>query len=914
MRVVKPKFSAILFLLITFKMGYSQNMVLNPSFENTNSCPGGPGAFNQCVDWTTVNIGSSNCSSPDLYAGCASQISGVNSPNGILGIQPSRTGTHHAGVILLESAGFPAGCTPTGWDNYREYVGGRLASPLLAGQDYCVTIHVSLAGQSKWGANCIGIYLSDTIVTQDFCSNPTLSVTPQLQYVGSPIMDTLNWVQLQWNYTATGGEQFFTIGNFMDTANIVIANNNCGFIVQPIVYYFIDDVTIIPGACVPCPNITVSASSIVQPLCYGDSTGKINISASGGLTPYSYTWTPNISNTSSASGLPDNTYQITVADTNLCIGSTSVVIKSPSALNIAIAATNICDNSPGSAVANISGGTSPYSFSWSNGASTQSINNLTAGTYTVTITDFNNCSSTQTTTISQQSQLVINSSSTATICGDNNGVANISVSGGSSPYSYQWSNGQTTNNLTGLAPGTYYVTVSEGSASGNKFWSEDFSSGGTGWTLNLNGTGINGSTPNQWIINNDNGCGPCGSGGNYLHITCSSGFVCPGSGQCFYDPSFSSPFGDPATDKYVSSPDISTVGKTNIALNFWYVCGGEANADYGQVRLSNNGGSTWTDLPKKYFGVSSCTKDSINIPASYENISNFRIAFRWINDASNSGGGDPFSIDDIELYAASSGSSCPATDSIFIDTSVAVSANLTSFASICNQPNGTATIFPNTGVSPFSYIWSNTQNTQSATGLIAGNYSVTISDSTGCTTTYSVTISDSSTFPASNGSKETTVYFGEQVLLTASSGISYLWSTGETSNSIIVEPQTNTSYYVTFSDSFGCSSVDTFHIIVDKKFTIYVPNVFSPSSMNGNNILYVRGSGIKTLHFTIYNRWGEAIFDTGSDYPWSGDRSIGWDGTYKGTKMNSGVFVYSLTGIFLNNTPFSETGNITLIR
>jgi hypothetical protein len=118
MRVVKPKFSAILFLLITFKMGYSQNMVLNPSFENTNSCPGGPGAFNQCVDWTTVNIGSSNCSSPDLYAGCASQISGVNSPNGILGIQPSRTGTHHAGVILLESAGFPAGCTPTGWDNY----------------------------------------------------------------------------------------------------------------------------------------------------------------------------------------------------------------------------------------------------------------------------------------------------------------------------------------------------------------------------------------------------------------------------------------------------------------------------------------------------------------------------------------------------------------------------------------------------------------------------------------------------------------------------------------------------------------------------------------------------------------------------------------------------------------------------
>ncbi|MEK7226845.1 MAG: hypothetical protein AAB221_14330, partial [Bacteroidota bacterium] len=104
-------------LLSAIKLS-AQNLALNPSFENTTSCPGGISDFVKTIDWDDTNSDADSCSSPDLYAACSPQMGGTNSPNGLLGYQASRTGSHHAGIILADGFGF--GCGVPQIDNYRE--------------------------------------------------------------------------------------------------------------------------------------------------------------------------------------------------------------------------------------------------------------------------------------------------------------------------------------------------------------------------------------------------------------------------------------------------------------------------------------------------------------------------------------------------------------------------------------------------------------------------------------------------------------------------------------------------------------------------------------------------------------------------------------------------------------------------
>lgn len=105
--------------------------------------------------------------------------------------------------------------------------------------------------------------------------------------------------------------------------------------------------------------------------------------------------------------------------------------------------------------ANPAGGTTPYAYQWSNGETTKKIQSLCAGTYTVTVTDAVNATKTAAVTLTQPAELLY----TVTV-GTNSATA-TNVTGGTTPYFYRWSDGQTTSTATGLAPGTYYITVSD---------------------------------------------------------------------------------------------------------------------------------------------------------------------------------------------------------------------------------------------------------------------------------------------------------------------------------------------------------------------------------------------------------------------------------------------------------------------
>lgn len=160
---------------------------------------------------------------------------------------------------------------------------------------------------------------------------------------------------------------------------------------------------------------------------------------------------------------------------------------------------------------------------------------------------------------------------------------------------------------------------------------------------------------------------------------------------------------------------------------------------------------------------------------------------------------------------------------------------------------------------------------------------------------------------------DTTVRFGTAVRLSGKGALTYEWSpnyniTSLTNPNVTVNPFKTTQYILNGYNSKRCSSSDTINVIVIEDCgEMYVPNAFSPNNDGANDVLYVRGICLESLTFMVFNRWGEKVFETN-------DQRVGWDGTYKGSEMNTGVFVYRLEGKTYDGKGFSIKGNITLIR
>ncbi|MFN5418976.1 MAG: SprB repeat-containing protein, partial [Sphingomonadales bacterium] len=201
------------------------------------------------------------------------------------------------------------------------------------------------------------------------------------------------------------------------------------------------------------PAVTASILTQTNVTCNGLSNGAGTVTATGGQTPYTYLWsTGATSNT--LSGRAAGTYTVTVTDLNGCASTATLTISEPAALVASILTqTNVTCNglSNGSGTVTETGGTAPYTYLWSTGATTSTLSGRAAGTYTVTVTDFNGCASTTTLTITQPDALGSTMTQTNVSCnGGNDGAATISVTGGTTPYTYLWSTGDMTAGVTTL--------------------------------------------------------------------------------------------------------------------------------------------------------------------------------------------------------------------------------------------------------------------------------------------------------------------------------------------------------------------------------------------------------------------------------------------------------------------------------
>lgn len=214
-------------------------------------------------------------------------------------------------------------------------------------------------------------------------------------------------------------------------------------------------------------NGTPFSATILQTqqiLCHGNSTATATINATGGNSIYTYLWS-NGQTTATATGLSAGTYSGTVTEgSNGCLVTKTIIINQPPALSLNPTTTNpICTNNNGSSNVVVNGGTSPYSYLWSTNSNdtTNSVTGLSAGTYSVTVIDNNGCTiSDSLTLVTQFPSISIVPSITNASC-NNDGSVNIIPNGGTAPYSYLWSTGSVSQNLSGIGGGTYSITVTD---------------------------------------------------------------------------------------------------------------------------------------------------------------------------------------------------------------------------------------------------------------------------------------------------------------------------------------------------------------------------------------------------------------------------------------------------------------------
>src|SRR5665811_344169 len=477
----------------------------------------------------------------------------------------------------------------------------------------------------------------------------------------------------------------------------------------------------------PASAVSVALTSQTNVLCFGASTGAINITASGGTGPYTYAWTgTGVSATAEdQTGLAAGSYSVVVTDASGCFtASLPVTITQPaSAVSVALTSqTNVLCFGASTGAINItaSGGTGAYTYAWTGtgvNPTSQNQTGLVAGNYSVIVKDANNCSSASLpVTITQPASAVsvALTSQTNVLCfGASTGAINITASGGTGPYTYAWTGtgvSATAEDQTGLAAGSYSVVVTDASgcftaslpvtitqpasAVSVALTSQTnvlcfgastgainiTASGGTGaYTYAWTGTGVNPTSQNQTGL----------VAGNYSVIVkdannCSSASL-------------------PVTiTQPASAVSVALTSQTNV------LCFG---ASTGAINITASGGTgpytyAWTGT-----GVSATAEDQTGLAAgSYSVV---------VTDASG-------------CFTAS----LPVT---ITQPASAVSVALTSQTNVLcfGASTGAINITASGGTGPYTYAWTGTGVSATAedqTGLAAGSYSVVVTDASGCFT------------------------------------------------------------------------------------------------------------------------------------------------------------------------------------
>ena len=254
------------------------------------------------------------------------------------------------------------------------------------------------------------------------------------------------------------GNSFGLVQYSAGSAHISVQAISSSGIVSSIITF---KVTVTSQTSSNCASLSVN-SSIINVTCTSESTGSVAVTVSGGVKPYNYKWS-NTRSDNQIINMPAGTYSVIITDSNACSLAKSYIITEPAKVvsNATIIAPK-CGSNDGSISLAIAGGTSPYSYMWNDGSLLTTITGKSAGQYTVTITDNARCNHIESFNLSNTNAPVINLDSVVSSkCTSNNGKIAITITGGTSPYIFNWSDGVLTEDRSSVASGNYSLTVND---------------------------------------------------------------------------------------------------------------------------------------------------------------------------------------------------------------------------------------------------------------------------------------------------------------------------------------------------------------------------------------------------------------------------------------------------------------------
>ena len=530
----------------------------------------------------------------------------------------------------------------------------------------------------------------------------------------------------------------------------------------------------------------------------GLANGFIDLTAFAGTMPYSYSWS-NGTTTQDNFSLSRGNYVVTVTDANGCMNTAAASIGEVNGPNVALTGMNVLcyGTSTGSIENDVTGGTAPYRYFWSHGATTQYLSNLMPGLYQVTVVGANGCADVESVTIFQPDVLFADRSVTDVTCfGGSTGSVTVNVNGGMTPYSILWSGGATTFQRNSLVAGTYQATVTDVSGC-QQVLSVLINQPTAVLTTSLN---IN----NVSCFNVNNGS---------INQTVTGGTR-------------------PYTFQWtaIEFPSYTATTEDISALD---------NGDYS-VTVTDAKGCTTT-------ATSLVTEPAILISQlTGTNLTCFKSQNGAISH-SISGGNTPYAFlwsdgkttqnrillpSGLYIVTVTDSKGCIASSSISITEPAELLQTVIPTHIECNSASaGSIDLTVSGGTTPYSFSWSNGSTTKNISNLASGNYIVTITDSNSCSRIVQVQINQGTPFASDEFIKHVSCNGGSDggIDYYVRGGVApytYLWSTGATTKD--VNNLSEGAYQVTFTDSNGCSASGFF--IVSEPTFLYTANlIFDPN-------------------------------------------------------------------------------------
>jgi hypothetical protein len=570
------------------------------------------------------------------------------------------------------------------------------------------------------------------------------------------------------------------------------------------------------NGCTATGNATITqpavlvASAVVDTnvSCNGGNNGVATASATGGTLPYSFLWN-NGATTATANGLLAGNYTVTITDANGCTDTESITISEPTAVAASISLNNIinCNGGANGALsASATGGTGLYTYAWSNGGTSSLITGLTAGVYTVTVTDANGCTDTSSFNLTEPTLLIasIPSLNDVSCFGGNDGNATADATGGTLPYSFLWSNGNTAALNTSLVAGTYTVTVTDANGCTSAIAAIIQEPDSISNSFTIANVSCNAGS-NGFIISTPTGGTPAYS---YAWSNAQVGDSIGGLTAGAYTVTITDFNG--CTNVFSTSISEPTILVAGIAFEGDVSCAGDSTG----FAVANAAGGTAPYTYSWPAGFLAINDSLLDIPAGSYTVT--------VTDAN--------------------GCQDTAVATIIENTPIVISVDSLLDVNCEGGSDGYAAVSATGGIGGYTYIWSNGGTAFENDSLMAGISCVTITDALGCSEFACVTLAETNPLPVIDLGNDTSLC-DTSFVIDANPGLTYNWSTAETSASITVN--TTGLYSVTVTDANGCENTDTISVTLFPivTFDLDLDSTSCVANTGAANIINLQGGG-----------------------------------------------------------------------